>query len=297
LSQMRLINISVGQDGKNRCMLSPFKSKTGRNQPSTARFIFGPSSWVRGLITPPKGKTLAYVDWSQQEFGIAAALSGDQNMLRAYESGDPYLEFARQVRAVPDSATKQSHGPQRDLFKACVLAVQYGMGEEALARRIQKSVPHATELLNLHRQNYGVFWAWSDRVVDHANLTGYVQTVFGWQMQVLSSANSRSVRNFPMQANGAEMLRVAVALLYEAGIKVCAPVHDAVLIEVDEINCESEVSKAQDLMQQASEIVLCGFKLRSDAKIIRFGERYIDPRGEFMWTKILQILERIESHK
>jgi DNA polymerase-1 len=297
LSRMRLIDISVGQDGKNRCMLSPFKSKTGRNQPSTTRFIFSPSSWVRGLITPAKGNALAYVDWSQQEFGIAAALSGDQRMLKAYESGDPYLEFAKQVGAVPDNATKQSHSPERDLFKACVLAVQYGMGDEALASRIQKSIPHASELLSLHRQNYAVFWAWSDRVVDHANLTGYVQTVFGWRMQVSSSANSRSVRNFPMQANGAEMLRVAVALLYEAGIKVCAPVHDAVLIEVDEVSCEAEVSKAQDVMQQASEIVLGGFKLRSDAKIIRFGERYIDPRGEFMWTKILQILERLESHE
>ena len=84
--------------------------------------------WLRGLIKPPPGHGVAYIDWSQQEFGIAAALSGDANMLAAYQSGDPYLAFAKQAGAVPQDATKQSHSAQRDLFKACVLAVQYGMG-------------------------------------------------------------------------------------------------------------------------------------------------------------------------
>src|SRR6478672_9966146 len=57
-------------------------------------------------------------------------------MLAAYKSGDPYLAFAKQAGAVPQDATKQSHSAQRDLFKACVLAVQYGMGPDALAARI-----------------------------------------------------------------------------------------------------------------------------------------------------------------
>ena len=56
----------------------PFRSRTGRNQPSNAKFIFGPGKWMRGLIKPPQGKVLAYIDWSAQEVAIAAALSGDQ---------------------------------------------------------------------------------------------------------------------------------------------------------------------------------------------------------------------------
>ena len=40
-------------------------------------------------------------DFSQQEFAIAAALSGDEKMQAAYRSGDPYLSFARQAGAVP----------------------------------------------------------------------------------------------------------------------------------------------------------------------------------------------------
>src|SRR5262249_41994240 len=80
LSEMRLSDLAVGRDGRNRTMLSAFQARTGRNQPSNAKFIFGPSVWLRGLIKPPPGHGVAYLDWAQQEFGIAAALSGDRLM-------------------------------------------------------------------------------------------------------------------------------------------------------------------------------------------------------------------------
>jgi hypothetical protein len=67
------------------------------------------------------------LDYTQQEFGIAAALSGDPNMMAAYRTGDAYLGFAKQAGAVPEGATKESHGPIRDQFKQCVLGVQYGL--------------------------------------------------------------------------------------------------------------------------------------------------------------------------
>ena len=61
-------------------------------------------------------------------------------------------------------------------------------------------------------------------------LTGSLHTVFGWHVHAGENSNPRSLRNFPMQANGAEMLRLACCLATERGIEVCAPVHDAVLI-------------------------------------------------------------------
>jgi len=48
----------------------------------------------------------------------------------------PYLAFAKQAGAVPVDGTKQSHPDERKLFKACALAVQYGMGAESLGYRI-----------------------------------------------------------------------------------------------------------------------------------------------------------------
>jgi hypothetical protein len=75
LTDLRLHDLYVSHDGLNRVWINPFGSKTGRNQPSNSHFIFGPSVWLRGLIKPPPGFGLAYIDWSQQEFGIAAACS------------------------------------------------------------------------------------------------------------------------------------------------------------------------------------------------------------------------------
>lgn len=50
LSDLRLNDLAVGGDRRNRTILSVFRSRTGRNQPSNTRFIFGPSVWLRSLI-------------------------------------------------------------------------------------------------------------------------------------------------------------------------------------------------------------------------------------------------------
>jgi DNA polymerase I len=295
LSKMRLNDLAVGHDGRNRTLLSAFRARTSRNQPSNAKSIFGPSVWLRGLIRPPPGYALAYIDWSQQEFGIAAALSCDPKMMDAYLSGDPYLAFAKQAGAVPPDATKQSHKTERDQFKACVLAVQYGMGADALALRIGQPPIRARELLQLHRETYRVFWRWSDQMLDYAMLTGSIYTVFGWRVRVPSNPNDRSLRNFPMQANGAEMLRLACCLATERGIEVCAPVHDAVLIAAPLDKIDTEVARIQEAMEEASRVVLDGFELGTDATIVRYPDRYMDERGRTMWDKVMALLDQADA--
>jgi hypothetical protein len=290
LSELRLANLYVGDDGRNRCLLSPFRSRTGRNQPSNSKFIFGPSVWLRGLIRPQPGWGLAYIDWSQQEFGIAAALSGDNAMMEAYLSGDPYLAFAIQAGAVPKTATKATHEAEREQFKQCVLAVQYGMGEASLAVRINQPVARARQLLQLHRRTYRTFWKWSDAAVDEAVLGGRLWAGLGWQIHTCDEVNDRSLRNFPMQANGAEMLRIACILLTEAGIKVCAPVHDALLIEAPVGELDQAIATSKSLMQEASRIVLDGFELGSDVKEVRYPGRYMDKRGVVMWDKVMNLV-------
>jgi hypothetical protein len=293
LSQLRLSGLTVGRDGRNRTSLSPFRATTGRNQPSNASFIFGPSCWIRGLIQPPPGHSVAYIDWSQQEFGIAAALSRDPKMLDAYSSGDPYLAFAKQAGAVPPEGTKKTHGAVRDQFKACVLAVQYGMGADSLSARIDQPRIQAKHLLQLHRETYPVFWRWSDAAVAHAMLGSHLETVFGWSVRVGAKVNERSLRNFPMQANGAEMLRLACCLMVEAGIEVCAPVHDAILVVAPTHDIAAVIATAKGLMEQASAEVLGGFRLRADEKVVSYPDRYMDERGVVMWKTIWELIEEI----
>jgi DNA polymerase-1 len=290
LSELRLSDLRVGDDGRNRCLLSPFRSKTGRNQPSNTRFIFGPSVWLRSLIQPRPGWAVAYIDYCQQEFGIAAALSGDQAMMDAYRSGDPYLAFAKQAGAVPADATKATHKSQRELFKQCVLAVQYGMGAESLAEKIGQPVITARWLLDLHRSTYREFWRWSDASLDEFSLHGRLWTTLGWELRAAGVVNPRSVRNFPMQANGAEILRLACIYLTEAGIRVCAPVHDAVLIEAQVDALDATVNRASALMIEASSQVLGGFPLACDVNVIRHPDRYIDERGRAMWDTVIGLV-------
>src|SRR5262249_22791319 len=81
------------------------------------------------------------------------------------------------------------------------------------------------------------FWRWSDAALDYAYLHNDLHTVFGWILHLGPGINPRSLRNFPMQANGAEMLRLGCCLATERDIRICVPVHDAILIEapIDQI--------------------------------------------------------------
>jgi DNA polymerase I len=295
LSEMRLNDLAVGRDGRNRTLLSPFRARTSRNQPSNSKFIFGPSVWLRHLIKPPEGYAIAYVDYEQQEFGIAAALSSDSRMVEAYQTGDPYLAFAKQAGAVPADATKRSHSAVRELFKTCALAVQYGMQERGLALRIGQPPVVARDLRRAHRETYARFWQWSDHVVDRAVLTGSIYSCFGWSLHLAPGANPRSLRNFPMQCGGAEMLRLACCLATERGVEVCAPIHDAVLICSPLDRLDHDVTATQTAMAEASHVVLAGFELRSEAKIVCWPGRYSDARGRRMWQETVRLVEKAEA--
>jgi hypothetical protein len=293
LSDMRLEDLAVGRDGRNRTILSAFRSRTGRNQPSNTKYIFGTSVWLRGLIKPPPGHGIAQIDWSQQEFGIAAALGGDVAMLAAYKSGDPYLAFGKQAGVIPADATKKTHGDQRQLFKACVLGLQFGMGPETLAFRIGQPPIVARDLIRMHRETYSTFWRWSDAAVDTAMLSGSLHTTFGWHIHVDADTKPRTLRNFPMQANGSDMLRIACILAIESGVEVCGPIHDAVLICAPLDRLEDDIVKMRAAMAEASRLVLNGFELETDVTVVQYPDRYMDKdRGAVMWGKVMGLLAK-----
>ena len=290
LSQLRLEDLAVGSDDRNRCILSAFRARTSRNQPSNTAFIFGPSTWLRFLIKPPAGYGIAYIDFAAQEFGIAAALSGDPNKINAYKSGDVYIAFGKQSGKLPPDATAKTHASARHLFKQCVLGIGYSMGEVTLAQRIGQPPIVARDMLRAHRETYTKFWAWSDAAVDHAMLRGSLHTTFGWLIHVDEHTNPRSLRNFPMQANAAEMLRLSCIFATERGVEVCAPVHDALLICAPLDRLEADIATTRAAMAEASRLVLGGFEIRTDVKVVRYPDRYTDPRGMTMWQRIMALI-------
>jgi hypothetical protein len=167
------------------------------------------------------------------------------------------------------------------------------MGAEALAARINQSPARAAHLLDLHRHTYPTFWRWAEAAVMYAQLHNALYTVFGWTLDVREDQNPRSLQNYPMQGNGAEMLRLASILTTEAGIAVCAPVHDAILIEAPADELEQAIVTTQTAMTQASRTVLGGFTLRSSVHRVRYPDRFSDSRGSAMWRTVLAVLAEI----
>ena len=297
LGELRLNSLAVGDDGRNRALLSPFSSKTGRNQPSTSKFVFGPSKWFRGLIKPTEGTALAYLDWGSQEIAIAAGLSGDELLWDAYDSGDPYISFATQAGLAPEGATKVSHKAIRDRCKQVVLGTNYGMSAFGVAEAAGIHVLEARDLLQKHRDTYRKFWKWADANKDRGLLGLPLETCFGWQIQATEGVvKANTFLNWPMQAHGAEMMRIACCLAVERGIKLCAPIHDALLIEAPIDQIDADVAALKQCMAEASELVLGqGRVCRVDAEIIRYPDRFMDENGAAMWEQVMGILDEIEG--
>jgi hypothetical protein len=87
LDQLRHFELPVGADGRTRWAPGAFGTVTGRNAPRTSDCIFLWPAWCRGLIQAPPGRALAYLDFSQSEFLIAGALSGDERLIADYRAG------------------------------------------------------------------------------------------------------------------------------------------------------------------------------------------------------------------
>jgi hypothetical protein len=57
------LKLEIGADGRNRFWLNPFGTKTGRNNPSTNRALFGLPHTMRSFMKPSLGMALAQIDY------------------------------------------------------------------------------------------------------------------------------------------------------------------------------------------------------------------------------------------
>jgi hypothetical protein len=237
------------------------------------------------------------------EFMIAGVLSNCREMLDLYATGDPYLNFAKRVGAASPTATEKSHADIRDKYKLLLLATQYGMGMGTLAGRLNVSTFEAHELLSQHRGLFAGYWAWSDDWLAQALNTGVMRTVFGWRcLTGIVEFNERSIRNWPIQSAGSEILRIACILGHRHGIELLAPVHDAVLIGAPIERIEADAELMRECMCRASRVVLNAdpdgpHELRTKAEIVRHPDRYSDKRGAQIWQRVLELLAEHEQDK
>jgi DNA polymerase-1 len=144
----------------------------------------------------------------------------------------------------------------------------------------------------LHKRTYPRFWEWRNQLVEATMLDRKMETVYGWPLYISNSPNKKTLGNFPMQANGAEMLRLAAMRLCDVGIVPCMLVHDAVLIEADN---EEQIAHAVEIMKSAGRDVCDGFEIGVDVEKMEQGKRYRDKRemAILMWKEMMRTLQEI----
>ena len=225
----------IGSDGVSRANLIPYGTLTSRNSCKSRHYLLAMSSWLRSLIQPPPGWVIIVGDFSAQEFAIAGALPNDLNMVQCYLSGDPYLHFAKLAQAVPMSATKETHGDIRDLFKSTCLGLQFSMGVDKLQHKLAvdtgKTITHeeAVTLRNTHRQLFSEYWGWLNTVGEYIANAEPLTLYDGWSIRTCSDYKT-SYLNFPVQGTGSVILRNATTRLQKKGLPICSTLHDAIYV-------------------------------------------------------------------
>jgi hypothetical protein len=117
----------------------------------------------------------------------------------------------------------------------------------------------------------------------------------GWRCGVSSRTSVFTARNWLIQANAAGIFRYACLMMRQLRIRICAVVHDAVLLEAPAERIDEEAARAASCLERASRRFLRGKTLRVDIKIVRDGERLGDKRGAEIWRFFESALRELEG--
>jgi DNA polymerase I len=295
---------TIGADGHSRCPLMPFWTRSGRNQPQARDKVFLPSlpSWTHGALRPPSGWGLGGLDWSTQEPGIAAGQSGDPALIADYQSGDLHMRFAIRAGLAPAWATKASHGALREAVKPISIGINYGMTKYGAAAAAGRSLQWAADSLAAYRHAYPTFIQRQHDVVTQALFDQRIVSPLGWPMTVHADTKRRTLLNFPAQAGGADMMRLAAIAAHEAGIHLCAPVHDAFWIAAPLSELDDAIGTMTEIMAKAGRAI-AGIDIPVElAAVVRWPQclghvRAPDAKGQAMWTEIKTLIRSGALHR
>jgi hypothetical protein len=293
IDQLRTFDLPIGDDGRNRISVRGFGTLTSRN--NTAKgggFIFAQHSVFRHFIQPPKGRALIVVDWSAQELHIAARLSGDLKLIEIIESArDPYIELAVAVGLAPPGADETTNPEARAIGKIIQLAMLYGAGPGLIANATGMTIDRARAFLKRQREVFRTFFSWSDRKARTALACKPLATPLGWTVrfrpETSTRAPERSGRNFCVQGTAGDMMRILMIRLTEAGVAVCAAIHDGFLIECDAAEVDAVLGFVKTTMDRCA-VDLIGAPIPIKHKTFCWPECYHEGK-----TKIAELYETI----
>jgi DNA polymerase-1 len=284
--------LPIGRDKINRPSLFPFCSSTGRN--AHAKSLFNAHAGMRSFMVFPHDTIGVYLDWRTQEVGVLAAYSEDRLLMDDYRDGNVYYGLAKLCDLTHGCDLKRwkaNHPDVRQRMKSLQLGVNYGMGVPSLAKGLACHPLIASGIIERHKRRYSRAWQYRNGRVQAAMLDRYIETEFGWPLHLSTSPNQRTLYNFPMQAGGAEMLRLAAWRLCEADLVPSMLIHDGILLEVRD---EEQIQQAIEIMRVAGRDVCRGFEIGVDIdqKLVG-GARFRDKRpvARKMWATMMETLQ------
>jgi hypothetical protein len=133
-------------------------------------------------------------------------------------------------------------------------------------------------------------------VADAAIVNKFITTKYGWTLRLGADPNRRTLFNYKMQGNGAEMTRLATMWLCEAGIIPSMLIHDAILLEANSLE---EIAHAKEIMMAAGREVCDGLEIGVDGdgadELLVNGARYQDKRPDAirLWDVVMRTLEGV----
>jgi hypothetical protein len=300
---------SVGRDERSRAFMGIYGSQSSRSQPRSTSFIPLKSAWFRALIAPKKGRAIVGIDYSSQEFLLGGLIFKDKNAIKSYESGDVYFHFAKLAKAVPENALRKNHEEIRDLFKATVLGLSYQMSKVGLARKLSADTgklvtqDDAQKFIEKFDYAYPDLVRGRDDLALQCKIHGHLKLPCGWYL-FGDNQNFRSVSNFPIQGFGASIMRKAVALAQDAGLKVIFTLHDAIYVEYDSFDLD-KIDLLKKCMFNAFIFYFLDTPMEEFSKLIRMDaktwspeysiEALVTPQGMGVVSQTIYVDSRAKS--
>jgi len=237
----------------------------------------------KAFIARDENHTLLSADYSQIELRIIAALSGEENMIKAFQNNeDIHKSTAAKVFNVPlEEVTKE----QRSNAKTVNFGIIYGVSAFGLSNQTSLSRKESAELIEAYYATYPKLKSYMSEQVDFARENGYVQTVLGRRryLKDINSANmmvrsgaERNAVNAPIQGSAADIIKIAMINIYKKltqenwKSKMLLQVHDELVFDVH----NSELDKIKPMIKYEMENA---FKLDVPLDVeLGFGKNWLE---------------------
>ena len=203
-------------------------------------------------------------DYSQIELRLLAHVSGDENLIHAFTSGeDVHTMTASKVFGVPLSEVTKE---MRRKAKAVNFGIVYGQSKYGLAKNIGISNDDAQQFIDKYFEHYPGVKEYMNYEKEFVNKNGYVETIFGRKRYLMSELQSpnfqirefaqRAAINQPLQGTAADLIKMAMIeverRLEEKKLKtkMIMQVHDELVFEV----LKEELDEVKALVKDAMEL-------------------------------------------